>query len=269
LPGQDWLYEANQWLILAISLGMLLAVTEIGFRRGRRRDGSANATVTQITTLQAAAFGILALLIGFTFAMALSRFEERRAVVLAEANAIGTVGLRAQLLPQPQADDAIPLLRRYVDLRLRLVEANLNPDELRLVVSQSLELQAVTAIEADPRPAVSGLFTQALNEMIDLHAKRLAALTNHVPDTVFVLLYMVAAIALGFTGYGCGLGPYPQPCCDHRHGAFGSIDDYSHSGYRPPASWLDPRQSAAARRRASRARQASLDQPAAHPKGRS
>src|SRR5229473_2451046 len=161
---------------------MLLAVTEIGFRRGRRRDGSANATVTQITTLQAAAFGILALLIGFTFAMALSRFEERRDVVLAEANAIGTVGLRAQLLPQPQADDAIPLLRRYVDLRLRLVEANLDPDELRLVVSQSLELQqalwadAVTAIEADPRPAVSGLFTQALNEMIDLHAKRVAAL---------------------------------------------------------------------------------------------
>jgi len=212
LPGQDWLYEANQWLILAISLGMLLAVTEIGFRRGRRRDGSANATVTQITTLQAAAFGILALLIGFTFAMALSRFEERRDVVLAEANAIGTVGLRAQLLPQPQADDAIPLLRRYVDLRLRLVEANLDPDELRLVVSQSLELQqalwadAVTAIVADPRPAVSGLFTQALNEMIDLHAKRLAALTNHVPDTVFVLLYMVAAIALGFAGYGCGLG---------------------------------------------------------------
>lgn len=62
--------------------------------------------------------GLLALLLGFTFAMAMSRFEVRKQLVLDEANAIGTTFLRAQLLPPPARQEISDLLRQYVEVRL-------------------------------------------------------------------------------------------------------------------------------------------------------
>jgi len=59
--------------------------------------------------------------------------------------------------------------------------------------------------EKDPRSVPLGLFVDSLNDVIDLHEKRLQALENHVPEAVLYLLYGVAAVALGFIGYGCGL----------------------------------------------------------------
>jgi len=54
----------------------------------------------------------------------------------------------------------------------------------------------------------TGLFIQSLNEMIDLHAKRMTALENYVPETIFMLLYLVSILSMGLVGYGCGLGAY-------------------------------------------------------------
>jgi hypothetical protein len=68
-----------------------------------------------VSTLETAVLGLMALMIGFTFAMALSLFEARRDAVLSEANAIGTTGLRARLLPQPERGEILKLLREYVN----------------------------------------------------------------------------------------------------------------------------------------------------------
>ena len=59
--------------------------------------------------------------------------------------------------------------------------------------------------EKDPRAVTTGLFLQSLNETIDLNAKRITALENHVPEVSLVLLYVVAIMATGLIGYGCGL----------------------------------------------------------------
>src|SRR5262249_53666811 len=69
-----------------------------------------------VSTLESAILGLLALMIGFTFAMALSRFEARRAAVLEEANAIGTTALRTRLLPAPHSTESLKLLREYVQI---------------------------------------------------------------------------------------------------------------------------------------------------------
>ena len=66
--------------------------------------------------------GLLALMLAFTFSMALSRFEARRDAVLNEANAIGTTALRARLLPEPQRSETLKLLREYVHIRLEIVK---------------------------------------------------------------------------------------------------------------------------------------------------
>jgi hypothetical protein len=73
-----------------------------------------------VSTLEGAVLGLLALMIGFTFAMALSRFESRRDAVLSEANSIGTTALRARLLPAPERAEALKLLQEYVQVRLGL-----------------------------------------------------------------------------------------------------------------------------------------------------
>ena len=101
--------------IFVVSVVVMFAASEIGrrfggFARGRGRDNDA--------TLEAAVLGLLALMISFSFAMALSLFEARRDAVLNEANAIGTTALRARLLPAPHDAQTVKLLRQYVQIRL-------------------------------------------------------------------------------------------------------------------------------------------------------
>jgi len=89
--SQEFLYLANEWLILGGSIALFLLAIKAGFRLGRRnRLSIGEHTKSQINTIQGAILGLLALLLGFTFAMAISRFEVRKQLVLDEANAIGT-----------------------------------------------------------------------------------------------------------------------------------------------------------------------------------
>jgi uncharacterized membrane protein len=211
--SEEIFYRIDLWILFAAFLACLLAAAEIGFLLGRRAQSDVDdRTRSQMNTIQAAVLGMLALLLGFTFSMATSRYEIRKQLVLEESNAIGTTFLRAQLLSEPQRKETSRLLRRYVDIRLEFYRAGIDPVMLRQAADKTeqthkeLWSHAVTLGQKDPRAITTGLFIQSLNEMIDLHSKRMAALENHVPEVVFILLYIVSIIALGMLGYGCGLG---------------------------------------------------------------
>ena len=105
--------------IFLISVVVILAATEVGRWLGVRADDQGG---DEVLTLQGACLGLLALMIAFTFAMALSRFEGRRDAVLQEANAIGTTALRARLLPEPHNTETLKLLREYVQIRLDITQ---------------------------------------------------------------------------------------------------------------------------------------------------
>jgi hypothetical protein len=211
--ANEVLYTADLGVILLASIVFFLGVTETGFRLGRRSRPGVNAdSRSEISTLQGALLGLLALLLGFTFAMAMSRFETRKQLVLEESNAIGTTFLRAQLLPEPPRQEISNLLRQYVDVRLAFYEANIDPQKLRQANDRTEQLHkqlwSLTAAlgAKDPRAVTTGLFLQSLNEVIDLHAKRITAMENHVPEIILVLLYFVALTVTGLMGYGSGLG---------------------------------------------------------------
>ncbi|MGO8920166.1 MAG: hypothetical protein ACLQJR_30070 [Stellaceae bacterium] len=208
----EWLYDVSEWLICACSLVILLFCSEIGSHLGRRALAQRKHVAhPQIATLQTAILGLLALLIGFTFSMAENRFEMRKALVLEEANAIGTTALRARLLPEPHATDIHALLRSYIQVRLSFDRSSVDATSLDRAITDTVKVQQAlwreaTAVSAlDPHSISTGLFVRALNDTIDLHEKRLTALRNHVPQVTFLLLYLVAFIGLGFTGYDCGL----------------------------------------------------------------
>jgi hypothetical protein len=150
-------------------------------------------------------------MIGFTFAMALSRFEGRRDAVLNEANAIGTTALRARLLPAPHNKEALKLLREYVQVRLDITQRVPSEKELNDAIARSHALQealwqqAQAAAAKDSGMVPTGLFIQTLNEMIDSQEKRLTAARSRVPSIVLIALYGIATIASAFTGYASGL----------------------------------------------------------------
>jgi hypothetical protein len=198
------LYNYSLLAIFLASLVFILAATEIGRRLGAQSGNKGSNTASM---LAGAALGLLALMIGFTFAMTLSRFEARRDALLKEANAIGTTALRARMLPENQRREIFALLQDYVKIRLDLTEGALSGAELTSAIDRSNALQeklwqqAMAAAAANETMVPAGLFIQTLNEMIDAQETRLTALRNRVPDVVILALFAVAAVAGAFAGY--------------------------------------------------------------------
>jgi len=190
--------------IFLVSSIVILFASEIGRRIGVRRAARGG---DHIATLESAILSLLALMIGFTFAMALSRFEGRRDAVLNEANAIGTTALRARLLPAPHNAQALKLLREYVQIRLDITRRVPSAAELNDAIARSNAVQEALWGQAlaAARMVPTGIFIQTLNEMIDNQEKRLTAGRNRVPNIVLLALYGIAIVAGAFTGYGSGL----------------------------------------------------------------
>jgi len=206
------LFIWSPWIVYGLSVVLLLVAAHIGLFIGRswsQRNPSDRSP--DLLTLEGAVLGLLGLMIGFTLAMAMTLHDQRQNSLLLEANAIGTTTLRADVLPEPYASDVKTLLHDYVGLRLEVARAPLTAVALKQAVRRSNAMQfqiwhyAVAAAAAEPNSIPVGLFMRSVNEMIDLQEVRLAAGRKHVPDVVFVMLYTVAAIAVGFSGYVSGL----------------------------------------------------------------
>ena len=206
---ETWLREVNESFLALAFLVLLMGAAHVGYRLAQRQPSRAEAA-SQIAAVQGAVFGLLALLLAFTFSLAISRFDTRKEMLRDEANAIGTTYLRAQLLPEPMRSRVPPLLRAYVGTRFELHEVSFVPARLREVSRRSGALhtrlweEAVAASRTDRESKVIPLFVMSLNEMIDMHAKHLAAIRNLIPPWLFMLLFAVALVALGVTGYGSG-----------------------------------------------------------------
>jgi len=213
----ELLYGASLWLIITVMLAMLILVTEAGFRAASKARSKLDETAkSQVGIITGALLGLLALLLGFTFAMAQSRFDLRQSLVLEESNNIGTAYLRTRLLPEPNRIEAADLLRDYVAARMDFYRVGADHTRVDEAHNRTLQLQnqlwsnAVSAVAKDDREVTTGLFIESLNEVFDSQAKRFAAMENHVPETVLLLLFIVALVAALGVGYGCGLGA-------HRH----------------------------------------------------
>jgi hypothetical protein len=202
------LYSYSLLTIFFVGVAAVLGISELGWQLGTRGSGRGGGNAS---TLESAMLGLLALIIGFTFAMALSRFEARRDAVVNEANAIGTTALRARLLPDPHRTETLKLLREYIQIRVDVVRSGQSLAESTAAVNRSnaiqealwLQVKAVTVKDNGMVP--TGVFIQALNEMIDDQAKRLSALRNRIPNVVLLGLFGIAAVACGFAGYASGL----------------------------------------------------------------
>ena len=194
-------------LFISILLVVLLSV-ELGYRLGKyRRSRQEQEKEAPVGTMVGATLGLLAFILAFTFGLAAARFDARRQVLLDEANAIGTTYLRAGMLPE-QGEEIRGLLRDYVATRLEGIQPGKLAEGIRRSenIQQKVWTEAETVGQKNPNSIVVGLFVQSLNEIIDLHAKRVqAAVRSRIPGPIWLGLFAVAALSLAGMGYFEGL----------------------------------------------------------------
>ncbi len=207
------MYEESGILIaLVLFLALLLSI-EVGYRVGRPGATAVNdSTRTHVNVLQGSLLGMLALLLGFSFSLALQRYESRSAAAIEEANAIGTAYLRVDLLPPAMQAEVRGKFRTYLDLRLQSGAVTMaNPAERRALLARTdlalrdLWTSARQAVELDGRPVTAGLFVPAVNAMIDSYGSRNATLERHVPALVMWLLFSTFIFSGAVVGYAAGL----------------------------------------------------------------
>jgi hypothetical protein len=207
MQGNEPLDVLPLWaLLIGITLVILLSV-EVGYRVGRFRGSRVHEMETPVGEMVAATLGLLAFILAFTFGLAATRFDTKRQLLVDEANAVGTTYLRAAMLPE-RREEIRALLRDYVDVRIEAVK----PGKLEEAVRQSESLQnrlweqTVPIAAKNPNSIIVGLFVQSLNEVIDLHMKRLTAeVRNRIPFAIWAALYGISILSFGAMGYHSGL----------------------------------------------------------------
>lgn len=182
----------------------LLGMAELGYRAHARWGGSGRRSETgDEAQMAATALGLLALLLGFTFSMALNRYDERRAEVVQEANDIGTAWLRAGLYGTPAATTLQDRLRRYAETRIATPAAPPQEGDAAPLRDQIWALTAAT-VRPEPGTAQAAALVAAVNAVLDTATARDAALGARVPGTVLVLLVVYALVASFLNGYVLG-----------------------------------------------------------------
>src|SRR3982751_3270307 len=188
------LAQATFALTVGLFVGMV-ACLEVGFRIGRVAAAKDPAAAHEgVATMDAAAFALFGLLLGFSFAGATSRLEMRRQQIVQEANAIGTAYLRIDLLPPGEQQPMRQLFGRYLDARLamyaRLPDTGAAERELARAEAIQHEIwsRAVNAGRTDATQNTVRMLLPSLNDMIDITTTRAIALRTHLPPVVLALL---------------------------------------------------------------------------------
>jgi len=208
--GDDFLYQQNEFFLGAVFLASLLVAGEVGFELGRRRHEREFASrAKHLAEVQTALFAVLGLLLAFSLALSLSRYDNRKQALVEETNAIGRAYLRTGLLPTSEQETARATLMHYTDLRLQSAKPGWNTDTglLRGIAKTQRQLwnQATSIAAVDPRSLNLSLYVDSLNAMFDAQGSRDAARLNHLPLTAPLLIMIISLVSIGILGYRSGL----------------------------------------------------------------
>jgi hypothetical protein len=207
----------DQILIAALSaLGLfagMIILLEVGRRIGiRHMAKDPDGARAGIGVVEGAIFGLMGLLIAFTFSGAAFRFDTRRQLIIDETNAIGTAYLRLDLLPPDAQSSLKESFRKYVDSRLDVYKSLPDIEAAKKEYARSVKLQgeiwtqAVAACQAGNNPPAAILLLPALNQMIDITTTRTMATKIHPPQVIFVLLAALTLASALLAGYSMAGG---------------------------------------------------------------
>ena len=202
----------NQYSMLLVLFVALIACCIVGRWLGLKSSSSRSADAKSFAmTILGGSLGLMGLILGFTFSMAVNRYHDGKQLVASEANAVGTAYLRSKTLPQDEQQQTQVLFVRYADTLLEhyalTPDMTLFEDSLKSINAAQLGLwsRAITLSERNPQMVPTGIYLQALNEMFDRAADREQFIRHRVPEVIFALLVVSALLTMGLSGYVSGL----------------------------------------------------------------
>lgn len=189
------------WAVFLGTVVLVLLGAEVGFRIGiwsKRRDPVSKKTA-MAGTVVGGMLGLMAFLLAFCIGIVINQHNGRKAMVVTDANSVGTAYLRAGFLNESDQTLTRDLLKEYVEIRL---DAASDPSLIELTLTRSEEIHAqlwsiIEEIASDEGDSeLFPLFVESINEVIDVHTLRLAAIDQRLPRQLGIVLY--AATLLSF-----------------------------------------------------------------------
>jgi hypothetical protein len=200
----------NPWnyptLILVVTFFALWLATWVGGRLGQRQQQMKEDMLPDFSVILGATLTLLGLIIGFSYSMATSRYDQRKVYEEEEANAIGTEYVRADLLGPAEAAQVKELLRKYTDLRIRFYVTR-DRDEVARINQQTEQIQnqlwkaASEPAIAQPS-AIRSLAVAGMNDVLNSQGYTQAAWWNRIPLGAWALMSGIALLAHVLVGYG-------------------------------------------------------------------
>lgn len=213
------------WVLLISTILLMTMFIEFGFRLGKRSQLNAKkAQTSQVRAIMGAGLGLLAFMLAFTFNTAQTHFEARVQNLAEEARIARNAFMQADLLPEPVRTEAKLLLKDYVDLRSGKLKSNLpgfsdKVAELLKIseqIQKDLWLMAANSSQNNKKNLAkntqSSMFMASVLALTDIHYTRVhAAVMNRIPITIWVTLYLMAALSMIIMGYQAGLTDRRSP----------------------------------------------------------
>jgi hypothetical protein len=211
----DRFFNQESLIVIAVALFALLVAAREGASWLARRLAGERHVASESGYVLSGVLGLLALLIAFTFGLALDRYETRYNLLVAEAAALNTADMRVRLLDQPASGRLVELVRAYAEARLAYGEAEAAHKSPFAEQSARLrkEIQGETlraARNVRDRP-FAPLVVQGVNDALAVGVEREAAHNAPLPTTVIMVLVVYAGVVAAVLGY-----TLPAPHHQHR-----------------------------------------------------
>jgi hypothetical protein len=194
-------------IVFAASLFVMWLAAQFGNSVLKKRRPLTDEEREAFSVVQAATLTLLGLIIGFSFSMAVGRYDQRKNLEEAEANAIGTELVRSDLLPRSDGEKVRGLLKAYLDQRILFYKARDDDQKLRTIEEQTLKLQADlwSAVQAPATAQPSLLMALAvsgMNDVLNSQGYTQAAWWNRIPTAAWILMILIAVCSNAMIGYG-------------------------------------------------------------------
>ena len=199
------------WGFFVGTIAIVLVAIEIGFQLGhaahRRSEDEKESPVGAIA---GSILGLLAFILAFTFGLVSDRYDARKGLIREEANVIQTAYFRADFLPEADRAVAKGLLRTYVDERIAAVRSG-DMARIQVAVAAASQIQirlwdmAVANARVDMNSDVAALYIEAINELMAIHAQRIAVGLARIPVGIWHALAILIVLGMIAVGYQTGI----------------------------------------------------------------
>lgn len=200
--------------LLLLSLFWIGSSVKSAIRKQKMKSRGDAGGNMEVNTVLAASMGLLALLIGFTFSLALGRYETCRDLIVQEAAAVRMVALRAVNLPPAERGAMIRLSADYAQSRIAFTQTDLDATELRKTHAVSTAIQqrmwevALRVAERTDTGFVGRWTMDGIANLVRISEERKAAALEHIPARVLSLLTVLAGVVAGIFGYAFAAAAY-------------------------------------------------------------